>query len=244
MKHFLYLIYSVLLFTACNKEQMDDCFTATGNEIKETRQLEFFTELEVRGDFNLVLVEDSVNFIKLEAGSKLMEQLKTEVEFQRLLIENTNTCNWVRSYKKPKNLELHCNALERITLNGTTNLSNKDTLRQDTLRIKLFSNNGVIHLNVANQQLTIEQPSGAAELSANGRTGVLIFNPGDRVSGNFLNLNALRVEAESRSEIDCYVKASESLRLITRAGGSLLFTGDAEEIEKASFGEGSVSRIY
>ena len=80
--------------------------------------MDFSTELEVRGDFNLVLVEDSVNYVRIEAGSKLMDQLITKVEFQRLVIENTNTCNWVRSYKIPKNIELHCSSLERIKING------------------------------------------------------------------------------------------------------------------------------
>jgi hypothetical protein len=244
MKRFHFIIGSVILLFSCTKEQMDDCFTGTGNVIKEKRELDFFTELEVRGDFNLVLVEDSVNYVRIEAGSKLMNQLVTKVEFQRLVIENTNTCNWVRSYKIPKNIELHCSALERIQINGTTNLSNRDSLRNDSLYIKLLSNNGTIHLVVENQKLVIEQPSGAADISAFGRTGTLIFNPGDRCGGNFLELSTRRVEAESKSELDCYVNASESLKLITRAGGSILFTGEAENIEKASYGDGSVSRIY
>jgi hypothetical protein len=244
MKRVIQLIGLATLLASCSKEQMNDCFTATGNVIKETRELDYFTELEVRGDFNIVLVEDTVNFVRIEAGSKLMDQLITKVEFQRLVFENTNVCNWVRSYKVPKNLELHCSALERIEINGTTNLSNKDSLRHDSLYVKLISNNGKVELNIANQKLVINQPSGSAEIVAKGRTGTLVFNPGDRVGGDFLKLNARRVEAESKSEIDSYVNASESLKLITRAGGSLLFTGNAEDIVKASFGEGSVSRIY
>lgn len=244
MKLSLYYIFLAIVFTACNKEQMNDCYTATGNVIKETRELEYFNELEIRGDFNVVLVEDTVDFVRVEAGSKLLEQIKTNVEFQRLVIENTLVCNWIRSYKVPKNIELHCSDLERIEIKGTTNLSSKDSLRHDSLYIKLYMNSGRVDLAIANQKLVIEQPSGAAEIIAKGRTGTLLFNPGDRVGGDFLQLNARRVEAESRSEIDSYVKASESLKLITRAGGSLLFAGEAEDIEKASFGEGSVSRIY
>ena len=44
--------------------------------------------------------------------------------------------------------------------------------------------------------------------------------------------------------MDSYVYATESLKLITRAGGSLLYSGEAVDIEKASFGEGTVSRVY
>lgn len=229
---------------SCSKEQMNDCFTSTGKVVDEKRVLDYFTDVLVLGNFNLVLVEDSVNFIKIEAGSKLLEQIKTKVEFRKLTIENTNTCNWVRSYKIPVNLELHYNKLNQLDLKGTINVTNKDSLRADTLSIRMQNNSGKLDLTLSNKLLEINQSKGASEIVVGGRTGLLIYKPGDRVSANFLNLKARRVEAESWSEMDSFVYASESLKLITWAGGSLLYSGEAEDIEKASYGEGTISRVY
>lgn len=233
-----------LLCLSCSKEQMNDCFTSTGKVVDEKRELDYFTDLLVLGNFNLVLVEDSINFIKIEAGSKLLEQIKTKVELRKLTIENTNTCNWVRSYKIPVNLELHYMKLNQLDLQGTINLTNKDTLRADTIFIRMQNNSGKLDLALSNKLLEINQSKGASEIVVGGKTGLLIYRPGDRVGANFLNLKARRVEAESRSEMDSYVYATESLKLITRAGGSLLYSGEAEDIEKASYGEGTVSRVY
>jgi hypothetical protein len=106
------------------------------------------------------------------------------------------------------------------------------------------NNSGRIDLALSNKLLEINQSKGASEIVVGGRTGLLIYKPGDRVGANMINLKARRVEAESRSEIDSYVYATESLKLITRAGGSLLYSGEAVDIEKASYGEGTVSRVY
>lgn len=245
MKYVFFIIFFVSLMSlSCTKEQMNDCFTSTGKVVQEKRELDLFTDVIVRGNYNLILVEDSVDFIKIEAGSKLLEQIKTVVELRKLTIENTNTCNWVRSYKIPINLELHYTTLNQLDLWGTINLSNKDTLRADTISIQMQNNSGSIDLALSNNLLEIKQSKGASEIVVAGRTGLLVYKPGDRVGGNFLNLKARRVEAESRSEIDSYVYATESLKLITRAGGSLLYSGEAVDIEKASYGEGTVSRVY
>lgn len=245
MKYALFMICFVSLINlSCTKEQMNDCFTSTGKVVEDKRKLDVFTDVLVRGNFNLVLIEDSVNFIKIEAGSKLLDQIKTSVELRKLTIENTNTCNWVRSYKIPVNLELHYIAVDWLYLQGTVNLTNKDTIRTDTIFLQMLGNAGKVNLSISNKLVEINQPNGAADIVVDGRTDLLVYKPGDRVSGNFLNLRARRVEAESRSEIDGYVYATESLKLITRAGGSLLYTGEAEDIEQASYGEGTVSRVY
>jgi len=229
---------------ACNKEQMDDCFTSTGRVAYEKRSLEAFTSAEIIGNYQLIWIEDTSNYIEIEAGTGLLEQIKTTVEFQKLSIENTNTCNWVRSYKTPVILKLHCSNLERLRILGSTTLSNRDSLRHDSIYIDLNQNAATVNLNISNAMLTIEQPTGGADISASGRTAAFVFKSGDRVGGNFLKLNAREVEVISKSEIDCYVNASESLKLTTLAGGSIFYTGDAPLIEQSSFGEGSISRIY
>lgn len=239
----LFLLIACILL-ACSKEQMDDCFTSTGRVAYEKRTLEPFTSAEIIGNYQLIWIEDTSNYIEIEAGTGLLEQIKTKVEFQKLTIENTNTCNWVRSYKIPVILKLHCSNLGRLRILGSTELSNRDSLRHDSIYIDLNQNAGAIDLNVSNTLLMIEQPTGGAEITASGRTEAFVFKSGERVGGNFLKLNARWVEAISKSEIDTYVNASESLKLTTLAGGSIFYTGDAPQIEQSSFGEGSISRIY
>lgn len=244
MRHTILFLITASILVACSKEQMDDCFTSTGRVAYEKRTLEPFTSAEIIGNFQLIWIEDTSNFIEIEAGTGLLEQIKTKVAFQKLTIENTNTCNWVRSYKIPVILKLHCSNLERMRILGSTELSNRDSLRQDTIYIDLNQNAALVNLNISNKMLLIEQPTGGSEITALGRTETFVFKSGDRVGGNFLKLNAKDVVVVSDSEIDCYVNASETLNLTTLAGGSIFYTGDASQIEQSSLGEGSISRIY
>jgi hypothetical protein len=244
MRNNILFILIACFLAACSKEQMNDCFTSTGRVAYEKRTLEDFTSAEINGNYQLIWIEDTSNYIEIQAGTGLLEQIKTNVEFQKLTIENTNTCNWVRTYKIPIILKLHCSNLERLRILGSTELSNLDSLRHDSIYLDINQNAAAVVLNVANKRLELEQASGGSDITVSGRTNKLIYKSGDRVGGNFLKLNARWVEAVSRSEIDAYVNASELLKLTTLAGGSIFYTGDAPIIETSSLGEGSISRIY
>src|SRR3954464_7455314 len=91
------IIFLALVFviSSCKKENMCDCLKSTGDIITQEREAGDFTDLSVYDNVNVILTQDSINSITIEAGKHLMSGIKTKVESGRLTIENTNTCNWV-----------------------------------------------------------------------------------------------------------------------------------------------------
>ena len=84
-------ILIVLVQPACNPVE---CFKRTGNIVKEDMQVADFTTIMINDNVEVLLRNDSSNIVTVEAGSNLIQSIKTEVEGDILKITNENTCNW------------------------------------------------------------------------------------------------------------------------------------------------------
>lgn len=223
---------------------MSDCFKSTGLVQREKRTLEPFDSLIIHKRMNLFLIEDSVDFVEIEAGNNLFENIITENKFGTLTIENTNKCNWVRSYKTPVNIYLHYTQLDKIVAWGSTNITSTDSLRYDSMFIEMRDAAGKVDLTFSNKAIFIAQHTGANDVVLKGKTQNLSVYSADLGYGDYLKLEAENVFAESNSVSDSYFNATETIRLITRNTGSLYYTGEAEVLLKDRQGEGTISRIY
>src|SRR3972149_5567093 len=87
------------LASACKKDK-PDCFKSTGDLVREQREVGDFSSMEVYNNVNVVISQDTLNQVIIEAGENLLEEITTEINGATLVIRNNNKCNWVRSYKK------------------------------------------------------------------------------------------------------------------------------------------------
>lgn len=244
MKKILILFILSISLISCQKENMGDCFKSTGIVQRDKRILEPFDSLVIQKRMNLILIEDTIDFVEIEAGNNLLENIITENKFGTLSIENTNKCNWVRSYKTPVNIYLHYTQMNKIVVWGSTNITTNDSLRYDSLFIEMRDAAGNVDLTFSNKAVFIAQHTGANDVVLKGKTQNLSVYSADLGYGDYLKLAAENVFAESNSVADNYFNASETIRLITRNTGSLYYTGEAEILLKDRQGEGTISRIY
>jgi hypothetical protein len=93
------MLFVELFLFSCKKENMNDCFTDRGLTAVEKRKLDVFRNIKLGKRIQLVLIEDTVNYAIVEAGSHLLPSIVTSVEGEVLTIQNNNKCNWVRTYK-------------------------------------------------------------------------------------------------------------------------------------------------
>ena len=98
--------------SSCQKS--GDCFKSTGSIIKETRIINDFDTIIARENVDIILTQDTVNSVVVEAGEKIISGITTNVVDRQLEIDNTNTCNWVRSYDKPMVVHIHVKNLRKI----------------------------------------------------------------------------------------------------------------------------------
>ena len=83
----------VFLFLSCHNENKCDCLKSTGDIITEARSISGFNKISVEDNINLFITEDSAFSLTVEAGSNLMNFIKTDVTDSCLYLQNKNKCN-------------------------------------------------------------------------------------------------------------------------------------------------------
>src|SRR5680860_698087 len=96
-RNYVYIVFIILL-ASCNTENAPDCLQNSGNLIREEVSLSEFTKITVFENVALVLKQDDVQQVEIETGEYLRDEVSATVEGDRLLLKDTNDCNYFREY--------------------------------------------------------------------------------------------------------------------------------------------------
>ncbi|MCW3086600.1 MAG: hypothetical protein JWP12_3966 [Bacteroidetes bacterium] len=152
LKLLLLPLFTMVLLSACKKENACDCIKRTGSIITEIRHKTGFTEVFVENNLNVFITQDSTFEIKVEAGENVAGLITTEVENGVLYVRNRNRCNWTRSYEKPLNVYISMPVITYITSDGTGNIKGMNAITTPTVDVQI-KNSGNIDLILNNQVL-------------------------------------------------------------------------------------------
>ncbi|MFS4494904.1 head GIN domain-containing protein [Maribacter sp. 2308TA10-17] len=84
--------------SACNSDSAPDCFQSAGDLIREEVKVADFTKITVFENVGLVLKQGPEIKVEVETGENLLNEVEVTVEDGRLLLRDTNDCNFVREY--------------------------------------------------------------------------------------------------------------------------------------------------
>ena len=87
-----------LFFLGCNGENTPDCLQNSGDLIREEVVLSEFTKITVFENVALVLKQGEVQKVEIATGEYLRDEVTATVEGDRLLLRDTNDCNYFREY--------------------------------------------------------------------------------------------------------------------------------------------------
>lgn len=174
------LLFLIALFTTCKKENMCDCLKRTGDVTTEERTTAPFTKIYVQDRINVIITEDTVagQQITVEAGSKLIGLIRTEVVDGELRIRNDNRCDFTRRYDVPVNVYIRVsNDITKITSKGTGEVTSTNALTDPMIDLETLSA-GDISLQVnAGDVYTHQHSQGDVNLRGNA-SSVIIYNTG------------------------------------------------------------------
>lgn len=246
MRSLLYIasiLCTISFLSSCKKDHMGDCFVSTGLITKEKREIVPFDSIRIGRRMQLILVEDTVNYVVVEAGRNLLDNITTTMNNGLLSIENTNKCNWTRSYKYPVNIEVHFTSLRHVLVEGSTNVESKDTLHQNELTFEFRDSAGDINLLVNNQKLNIIQHTGASDIVVKGETEDLSVYMASLASGDYDELLARTVYVQTLSSSFCRVYASETFYFVVDGNGSIYYKGNGVVTHFERNGAGNIAPI-
>jgi hypothetical protein len=88
----------MFLFVNCNSENVPDCFQNAGDIGRGTVEVPDFTRITVYENVQLILSQGSPQKVEVETGEYLRNEVMVEVQDGRLLLRDTNDCNFTRKY--------------------------------------------------------------------------------------------------------------------------------------------------
>ncbi|MDD3877835.1 MAG: DUF2807 domain-containing protein [Bacteroidales bacterium] len=205
------VIIILIGFAACNIA----CIQGNGNVVKNERETATFSSIDVSGAFNVVLTQDSITSVSIEADENLHAYIITKVENNNLFISNDKPiCG-------SKDIILHISSpnFEKIDLSGAVDVKSVNKISVSNLSLDL-SGACEIELDLSVQNLNMDC-SGSVDLS---------------LSGNAANVN---LDVSGASEIEAYELLTDTFS-ISSSGASEAKISVSKQLDVDISGAGSV----
>ncbi|WP_252734272.1 head GIN domain-containing protein [Arenibacter algicola] len=237
------LVLVMFLLWNCNSENAPDCFQNAGDISREIVEVPNFTTITVYENVQLTLRQGSPLKVEVETGEYLRSEVEVKVVDDRLLLRDTNDCNFTRKYGLTKVYVTAPNITEIRSSTGLDILSD-GVLAYPSLNLVSESFNdpdagytsGEFNMELDTQGLTIVS-NGISFYNLRGKTTNfnIIFASGD----SRLEAEALIAENVSfnhRGSNDIRISPQQSLK------GTLRGTGDVVSFNRPATVE--VEQLY
>lgn len=241
-RYWCFISLSVLIliaFSQCTKDGTN-CLTNAGSVIIEKRQVGEFDSINIQGYVNVFLTQDSVNCVSVESGKNIIDGITTKINGHLLEINNTNTCDWLRSYNVPANVHLSVKNLQKVFYEGSGNITSKNTLNSFSISIYIWSGCGTIDLDVNLDQGYFYIQEGTTDLKVKGFCSVCTVNSRDY---GFVDLKELKTKFNfiiNGGSNDNYVNVSHFLEATVSSIGNIYYTGNPDSLIIHKDGKGDV----
>jgi hypothetical protein len=213
----------MVLFTSCKKP---GCFDHGGHTTILAKSIQPFDELVLNDDINVILTQDSVEALKIEAPENIQPNIIATVSNKILTISNTTECRWLRNPGETINVYLSFKSLQRIDYRGSGNITNTDTLRLDVLQIESRTGAGNIELTIDNRYTGSYIYLENAEVILHGKSQSCYTYTNARGKIDFNDFIAKQMVIEYGGLADTYIHVTDSLDAIIWYKGNLLYKGN------------------
>jgi len=233
-----YLVFSIAI-VSCNT---DNCLKSTGNSISIIRELTTFNEIEINDVFTVYISHDSVSWIQIDGGEKLIPEIETNVLNKRLVISNNNSCNWLREYSRIK-LVIYSDSINCLEVNGESDIFSIDTIKSNQLNIGVSSGIASIMLYLNCKSYNFSLKGGTGDYTFSGKVGVACeYLMG---TGHF---NADKLETgytfiTSNTTGKCFIMATKEISAKIYSSGNIYYSGNPPLVHSTVTGSGKLINI-
>ncbi|WP_335644019.1 head GIN domain-containing protein [Maribacter arcticus] len=180
-------------FNSCDSENAADCFQDTGEIIRNEVEVQEFEKITVFENVTLVIKQGDTQKVEIETGENLRNEVDAVVEDGRLLLTDTNDCNYVRAYgttivyvTTPNLTEIRSSTGFPIRSEGVLSFDRLNLLSESFSNPEAETTDGEFNLDLDMTSLSITV------------NGIAYFN----LRGNVENLNINIAAGDSRIEAE------------------------------------------
>ena len=231
LNKYFFLLCMLLLFSACNNENANDCIQTTGTIISKEFVVDSFDKIIVYEGVELFIIESTVQKVIVETGKNLISDINLTVVNNQLEIKDNNNCNLFRDFGITK-VYVYTSNITKIRNSSSYPVNSIGILTFNSL--ELISENFLSdHLNAGDFNLEVN--SQTINIVANGPSNHTLKGFVDTININFAGNNP-RFEGKdllvknaqlfARSTNDILIKVSD------KVDGNLYSTGDVILLKK------------
>jgi hypothetical protein len=245
MKRIIILTFPILLllFQSC-KHDDGVCISSTGKTITQDRSGLPYHYVEVYDNINLIMTQDSTyNGIKVEAGENLIDGITTEIDSGRLVLRNTNSCNWLRSFSVPVNVYLTFAKLDTLIFSAAGNITCTNEWTNDSLFFNILEGAGKVNLKLNVFKSFLYVRYGTVSLNITGYSQVTYISSHGFGPIHAENLLSKFTYSFTSSPNDVYLNASVQLAVKITNIGNIYYSGDPADISAEILGGGKLIKF-
>lgn len=230
------LLY-LLTLSSCNSENAPDCLQNSGDLIRSEISVPNFTKITVFENVSLVLKQGDTQKVEIETGEFLQDEVTAEVEGDRLLLRDTNDCNYFRAYglttvyiTSPNISEIRSSTGWPIRSDGVLAYTDLTLLSESFINPESETTDGEFDLEVDTRALTIVV-NGIAYFKLRGATESLNLTiaAGDsRIEAE--SLIAQNIGLNHRGSNDMFVNPQLSIGGVIRGTGDVICVNRPDEV--------------
>jgi len=173
MRNLVFFFLLLLVLIACKKSNERTCWKSAGETTTKLIWVQPFEKLELYEHVKYTLIQDSVEFVKIEAGKNLIDLVEVISLSSNLKIQNLNKCNFLGYQKRKVSVEIHFKQLNDIYFKGTDSLVSRGILNFDKLNIKIEDGAGSVFFELNANGLNMLNPHGWGDFTFKGFTKTL-----------------------------------------------------------------------
>jgi len=235
------IIFTLFCLLSCKKNEDRACWKLRGKDAIKEYSLGDIESFRLGRNIRFVLIQDSTNKVVIKTGENLINFIQVSQENGELVIQNENTCNFLRYGKNDVLVELHFSSLRRIYFEGSEPLTNIGQLSMEFLYLTSNDNASEINLNLSVDSLYLHNPHAWPIIHLSGSSKFCQVNIQGDAHVNlktFSVLNEFQFASES-SQIG-RINLHNTFKFIgqLRGNGDVFYSGQPTEMYKMEYGKG------
>jgi len=225
-----------LLLAGCKKK---GCLESSGSKTISVRAVKPFSQIHLNDNINLILKQDTVESVTLEAGSQLQEYIQAEVTNGVLSFHNNSACSWMKGASENITAYVSFKGLSRLYLYGSGNVSAVNTITGSRIYIDAFqaASSVALNLKIDVADLIIREENADFTIGGEITDSAYIFS-GIKGTMDLRNLKVKRAEVDQRSVRNMYVWATDQLWVKVEYKGNVYYKGSPSLMEYQQFNDG------
>ncbi|MFM7727106.1 MAG: GIN domain-containing protein, partial [Flavobacteriales bacterium] len=175
----LALVCAMLCLGSCNREDAPDCFQSAGEYSSEKRTLEAFNTIELNDYIQYELCDTTFYGVEITAPKNLISDIETKVLDGKLAVHNSNSCNFVRSYKNRMTVRIYAPEFRDIQNYSTGDITSTNTINDELFSLENRGAAGVQRLMLHCDTVNLASHTGVSDAILIGQCDVVkLFSQG------------------------------------------------------------------